>query len=59
MVTTQRNYFRVACLIFCAALLHVSVAVAGVAVSLDRPSVGLNDSFLLKSVVDSHDDIEP
>lgn len=59
MVTTQRNYFRVACLIFCAALLHVSVAVAGVAVSLDRPSVDLNESFLLKIVVDSNIDMEP
>ncbi|MCH7829099.1 MAG: protein BatD [Proteobacteria bacterium] len=59
MVTTQRNCFRDACLIFCAALLHVSVAVAGVAVSLDRPSVDLNESFLLKIVVDSNIDMEP
>ena len=59
MVTTQRHCFRDACLIFCAALLHVSVAVAGVAVSLDRPSVDLNESFLLKIVVDSNIDMEP
>ena len=46
-------------MLFCADCLHVSLAVAGVAVSLDRPSVDLNESFLLKIVVDSNIDMEP
>lgn len=59
MVTSMSTTLGNAYLIFCAVLLGTPAAVAAVTASIDRPSVDLNESFLLEIFVDSNIDMEP
>ena len=59
MVTLERHAFRFVAVIICACFFTTSAAWAAVRASVDRPSVDLNESFMLEIVVDSSADMEP
>lgn len=59
MVTLENNMFRNLVLIVCACLATMSGASAAVRAEVDRPSVDLNESFMLEIIVDTNTDDEP
>lgn len=59
MVTLNRAVIGNAILVSCGVLAVVSNALAEVTARIDRPSVDLNESFILELVVDTNIDAEP
>ena len=59
MVMLSRNVIRKALTGLCGALVLISNAGAAVTARVDRPSVDLNESFVLEVMVDSNIDMEP
>ncbi|NQV86717.1 MAG: protein BatD [Woeseiaceae bacterium] len=59
MVVQNGKFIPKALVGLCALLFVVSNAVADVTVRVDRPSVDLNESFVLEILVDSNIDMEP
>ncbi len=59
MVSVAGGPRRNTILAMCAIFLATGSALAGVTASVDRPSVDLNESFMLEIVVDTHIDVEP
>ena len=59
MVMLSRNVIRKTLVGLCGALVLISNAQAAVTARVDRPSVDLNESFVLEIMVDSNIDMEP
>ena len=59
MVVQFSNVIRYAVSALCIALLLIASANADVLAKVDRPSVDLNESFLLEIIVDSNIELEP
>ena len=55
----MNNMFRILVLVTCACAAAMSVASAAVRAQVDRPSVDLNESFMLEVIVDTNTDLEP
>ncbi|MGI9247519.1 MAG: BatD family protein [Woeseiaceae bacterium] len=59
MVTLENKLCRSLVLIVCAWFATISTASAAVRAQVDRPSVDLNESFMLEIIVDTNTDKEP
>ena len=59
MVMLSRNVIRKALIGLCGVFVLISSAEAAVTARVDRPSVDLNESFVLEVMVDSNIDMEP
>ena len=59
MVKHINKFFPALLLILCIPIAGMSVASAAVRAQVDRPSVDLNESFMLEIIVDSNTDLEP
>lgn len=59
MVMQMRNWLKTMALAVLIVIVSTSSAAAAVRASVDRPSVDLNESFMLEVTVDSNTDLEP
>ncbi len=59
MVTRMNSMLRDLVLITCVCVATMSAASAAVRAQVDRPSVDLNESFMLEVIVDTNTDLEP
>ena len=59
MVTLENRLLQNIALVLCVVVATMSSASAAVRAEVDRPSVDLNESFMLEIIVDSNTDMEP
>lgn len=59
MVTLENRLLQNIALVLCVVVATMSNASAAVRAEVDRPSVDLNESFMLEIIVDSNTDMEP
>lgn len=59
MVTLENRFLQNLALVLCIVVAAMPSASAAVRAEVDRPSVDLNESFMLEIIVDSNSDMEP
>jgi hypothetical protein len=59
VVTLENRLLQNIALVLCVVVATMSNASAAVRAEVDRPSVDLNESFMLEIIVDSNTDMEP